>query len=136
MFLTGQEEIEAFQVFFRDICQKGGYVLRPLHAKLPLDKQIAALQKTYDGSRKIIIATNIAESSVTVDGVVYVIDSGFFKVKYFDYLKDAEALLTIPVSKANALQRAGRAGRTRRKLFSSSRRELPSVHEGSVRRLG
>jgi HrpA-like RNA helicase len=132
VFLTGQEEIETFLILFRDLCQKGGYVLRPLHAKLPLDKQVAALQKTRDGSRKVIVATNIAESSVTVDGVVYVIDCGYFKVKYFDFLKDADALLTIPASKANIHQRAGRAGRTRRNPLLRSRRELPSVHKGPI----
>ena len=62
---------------------------------------------------KIIVSTNIAESSVTIDGVVYVVDSGFMKVKFYDYYKNMDALLTIPISKSNALQRAGRAGRTK-----------------------
>lgn len=62
------------------------------------------------------MSTNIAESSVTIEGIVYVIDCGFLKVKYYDYFKNMDALLTIPESKANAMQRAGRAGRTRRRL--------------------
>ena len=63
--------------------------------------------------RKIIIATNIAETSLTIDGIVYVIDPGFAKQKVFNPRMRVESLLVSPISKASAKQRAGRAGRTR-----------------------
>ena len=63
---------------------------------------------------KIIVSTNLAESSVTIDNIVYVIDCCFVKLKYYDFYKDYESLLVVPVSKASANQRAGRAGRVKR----------------------
>lgn len=65
------------------------------------------------GCRKVVVATNIAETSVTIDGVVYVVDCGFCKQKVFDPKTRVEALVVTPVSQASAKQRAGRAGRTR-----------------------
>lgn len=61
--------------------------------------------------RKVILATNIAETSVTIPSVRYVIDAGFMKIRMFDHHKLVDMLVVVPVSKANALQRAGRAGR-------------------------
>ena len=63
--------------------------------------------------RKIIVATNIAETSITIDGIVYVIDPGFAKQKVFNARMRVESLLVSPISKASAKQRAGRAGRTK-----------------------
>lgn len=63
--------------------------------------------------RKVIVATNIAETSLTIDGIVYVVDCGFSKQKVFNPLVRVESLLISPISKASAQQRAGRAGRTR-----------------------
>lgn len=63
---------------------------------------------------KIIAATNIAESSITIDGIVYVVDSCLFKLKYYDFRRDFESLVVTPVSKSAANQRAGRAGRVKR----------------------
>ena len=65
------------------------------------------------GRRKVIIATNIAETSVTLPGIVYVIDSGFSKQKFYNPVTDVEALVVAPISQASAEQRAGRAGRER-----------------------
>ncbi len=62
--------------------------------------------------RKIIVATNVAESSITIEGIAYVIDSMFCKIKFFDYNKGYENLVVVPISKTQAKQRAGRAGRT------------------------
>jgi pre-mRNA-splicing factor ATP-dependent RNA helicase DHX15/PRP43 len=63
--------------------------------------------------RKIVISTNIAETSLTIDGIVYVIDPGFSKQKVFNPRSRIESLLVSPISRASAHQRAGRAGRTR-----------------------
>merc|ERR1719436_202792 len=66
-----------------------------------------------EGVRKIIVATNIAETSLTIDGVVYVVDPGLFKQMLYNPRTHVESLLVSPISKASAMQRAGRAGRTR-----------------------
>lgn len=91
----------------------------PLYSSLPPHMQ----QRIFDPApgpnkkgipgRKIIIATNIAETSLTIDGIVYVIDPGFAKQKVFNPRMRVESLLVSPISKASAKQRAGRAGRTR-----------------------
>ena len=62
---------------------------------------------------KIVVATNVAETSITIDGIVYVIDPGFSKQKVYNPRIRVESLLVSPISKASAEQRAGRAGRTR-----------------------
>ena len=62
--------------------------------------------------RKVIVSTNIAETSLTIDGIVYVIDPGFVKQKVYNPRIRVESLLVTPISKASAQQRAGRAGRT------------------------
>ena len=61
--------------------------------------------------RKVILATNIAETSVTIDGVKFVIDCGFVKIRYFNPDKAVESLINVPISKSSSVQRAGRAGR-------------------------
>jgi ATP-dependent RNA helicase DDX35 len=61
----------------------------------------------------VVVSTNLAESSVTIDGIVYVIDCCFVKTKYYDYMKGDESLVVTPISKASANQRAGRAGRVK-----------------------
>lgn len=91
----------------------------PLYSTLPPHQQ----QKIFDPAppknkkgilgRKIVVATNIAETSITIDGIVYVIDPGFSKQKVFNPRMKVESLLVSPISKASAKQRAGRAGRTR-----------------------
>merc|ERR1712137_668792 len=63
--------------------------------------------------RKVVVATNIAETSITIDGIVYVVDPGFSKQKVYNPRIRVESLLVSPISKASAQQRAGRAGRTR-----------------------
>ncbi|XP_070500326.1 putative pre-mRNA-splicing factor ATP-dependent RNA helicase PRP1 [Chironomus tepperi] len=124
MFLTGQEEIEeACKRVKREIDNLGPDVgeLRciPLYSTLPP----AAQQKIFEPApprrangaigRKVVISTNIAETSLTIDGVVFVIDPGFAKQKVYNPRIRVESLLVSPISKASAQQRAGRAGRTR-----------------------
>ncbi|KAK9450630.1 P-loop containing nucleoside triphosphate hydrolase protein [Limtongia smithiae] len=127
LFLTGEEEIE-------DACRKisleaddliretgcGQLKVYPLYGSLPPAQQ----QKIFDPApgpstpngppgRKVVISTNIAETSLTIDGIVYVIDPGFSKQKVYNPRIRVESLLVSPISKASAQQRAGRAGRTR-----------------------
>ena len=79
---------------------------------MPADLQAKIFRKTDDGTRKIVVATNIAETSLTVDGIMFVIDSGFCKLKVFNPRIGIDDLQIYPVSQASANQRSGRAGRT------------------------
>uniref|UniRef100_A0A1B6EF26 RNA helicase n=1 Tax=Clastoptera arizonana TaxID=38151 RepID=A0A1B6EF26_9HEMI len=124
LFLTGQEEIEeACKRIKREIDNLGPEVGElkciPLYSTLPpnLQQRIfepAPPNKTNGAiGRKVVVSTNIAETSLTIDGVVFVIDPGFAKQKVYNPRIRVESLLVSPISKASAQQRAGRAGRTR-----------------------
>lgn len=84
----------------------------PIYSQLPSDLQAKIFQKSDDDVRKCVVATNIAETSLTVDGIKYVVDSGFCKLKVFNPRIGMDALQVYPISQANANQRSGRAGRT------------------------
>lgn len=84
----------------------------PLYSGLSNERQIEIFASPPQGTRKVIVSTNISETSVTIDGIVYVIDSGFVKLRVFNTHTNFESLVVTPISKASALQRAGRAGRT------------------------
>lgn len=124
MFLTGQEEIdEACRRIKNEIDNLGSEVgdvkVIPLYSTLPPQQQQrifeAAPPKKANGAigRKIVVSTNIAETSLTIDGIVFVIDPGFSKQKVYNPRIRVESLLVSAISKASAQQRAGRAGRTR-----------------------
>jgi ATP-dependent RNA helicase DDX35 len=85
----------------------------PLYAGLSTEQQMYVLEEAPENTRKVILSTNIAEASVTIDGIVYVVDSGFVKLRAFNPLTGIETLTATPVSRASATQRAGRAGRTK-----------------------
>ncbi|MEQ9105635.1 MAG: ATP-dependent helicase HrpB [Rhodothermales bacterium] len=87
-------------------------VIRPLHGSLSFDAQDAALQPTPPGQRKVVLATDIAETSLTIDGIRVVIDSGMRRVPVHDPGTGLTSLATRPISQASANQRRGRAGRT------------------------
>lgn len=127
VFLTGEEEIEDAA---RKISMEAEEMVReadagplkvyPLYGSLPphmqqriFDPAPAPLRKGGRPGRKVIISTNIAETSLTIDGIVYVVDPGFSKQKIYNPRIRVESLLVSPISKASAQQRAGRAGRTR-----------------------
>ncbi|KAH8891043.1 P-loop containing nucleoside triphosphate hydrolase protein [Thozetella sp. PMI_491] len=116
-FLTGQEEIEAMQKILEEEAKKlpsGVPKLKvfPLFGQLSIEAQHQAFQPIKGGmARKIVLATNIAETSVTVPGVRYVVDCGKAKVKQFRTRLGMESLLAKPISKSSAIQRTGRAGR-------------------------
>ena len=116
VFLTGQAEIEAAQAALEERGREAGsalgeLVIAPIYANLPAELQAKIFMKTPEGARKVVLATNIAETSVTIDGIKYVIDPGFCKQKSFNPRSGMESLIVTPVSQAGARQRAGRAGR-------------------------
>ncbi|XP_046842121.1 pre-mRNA-splicing factor ATP-dependent RNA helicase DHX16-like [Xenia sp. Carnegie-2017] len=116
VFLTGQEEIEASFEILTERTRKLGskikeLIILPIYANLPSDMQAKIFEPTPPGARKVVLATNIAETSLTIDGIIYVIDPGFCKQKSYNPRTGMESLVVTPVSKASANQRAGRAGR-------------------------
>ncbi|KAI0740348.1 pre-mRNA-splicing factor ATP-dependent RNA helicase PRP43 [Earliella scabrosa] len=129
LFLTGEEEIEdacrkikleADDLMNQDPDSVGPLVCIPLYSSLPPQQQQrifdpAPPPRVPDGppGRKVVVSTNIAETSLTIDGIVYVVDPGFSKQKVYNPRIRVESLLVSPISKASAQQRAGRAGRTR-----------------------
>ncbi|KAH1024155.1 pre-mRNA-splicing factor ATP-dependent RNA helicase DHX16 [Dendroctonus ponderosae] len=116
VFLTGQDEIETCQELLQDRLRRLGSKVReliilPVYANLPSDMQAKIFEATPRGARKVVLATNIAETSLTIDNIIYVIDPGFAKQNYFNSKTGMESLMVVPISKASANQRAGRAGR-------------------------
>ena len=117
VFLTGQEEIDtACQMLLQRMKQVDGevppLVILPVYSALPSDLQAKIFEPAPAGSRKCVIATNIAEASLTIDGIFYVVDPGFAKVKCYNPKLGMDTLVVAPISQASAKQRAGRAGRT------------------------
>eukprot|EP01102_Stenamoeba_stenopodia_P013557 TRINITY_DN4417_c0_g2_i2.p1 TRINITY_DN4417_c0_g2~~TRINITY_DN4417_c0_g2_i2.p1 ORF type:complete len:710 (+),score=185.78 TRINITY_DN4417_c0_g2_i2:150-2279(+) len=117
MFLTGEEEIEdACKRLMREVENMGSSIPQlkclPLYSSLPPAQQQKIFEPAPANGRKCICATNIAETSLTIDGIVYVIDPGFSKQKIYNPRIRVESLLVSPISRASAQQRAGRAGRT------------------------
>ncbi|EIE19374.1 P-loop containing nucleoside triphosphate hydrolase protein [Coccomyxa subellipsoidea C-169] len=117
IFLTGQEEIETAEELLRQRTRGlgskiGELIIAPIYANLPSDLQAKIFETTPVGARKVVLATNIAETSLTIDGIKYVIDPGFCKQNAYSPKTGMESLVVTPVSKASAQQRAGRAGRT------------------------
>ncbi len=116
VFLTGQEEIETCQELLTERTRKLGSKIKELHivpiyANLPSDMQAKVFEPTPPNARKVVLATNIAETSLTIDNIIYVIDPGFNKQNSYNARTGMESLIVVPVSKASAKQRAGRAGR-------------------------
>lgn len=116
VFLTGQEEIEAADQSLQETARKLGskipeMIICPIYANLPSELQTKIFEPTPPGARKVVLATNIAETSLTIDGIVYVIDPGFVKENVFNPRTGMESLVVSPCSRASANQRAGRAGR-------------------------
>lgn len=107
-FLPGLAEIRRTE---RELGSVNGAVVLPLHGDLPLPEQDRAIRADKEGRRKIILATSIAESSLTIAGITCVVDSGQRRVARFDPATGMTRLVTTKVSLANADQRRGRAGR-------------------------
>ena len=117
LFLTGQEEIDtSCEILFERMKALGPSVpeliILPVYSALPSEMQSRIFEPAPPGSRKVVIATNIAETSITIDGIYYVIDPGFVKQNAYDPKLGMDSLVVTPISQAQAKQRAGRAGRT------------------------
>ncbi|XP_027340108.1 probable pre-mRNA-splicing factor ATP-dependent RNA helicase DEAH4 isoform X2 [Abrus precatorius] len=119
IFVTGQDDIEKLVSKLEDkvrALEEGSCmdaIILPLHGSLPPELQVRVFNPPPPNCRRIIVATNIAETSLTVDGVVYVIDSGYVKQRQYNPSSGMYSLDVVQISKVQANQRAGRAGRTR-----------------------
>ncbi|KAK9460683.1 helicase [Lipomyces oligophaga] len=116
VFMTGQEDIETTcEVTAQRLAQLDDppkLEILPIYSQMPADLQAKIFDRAAKGSRKAIVATNIAETSLTVDGIKFVVDSGFSKLKVYNPRMGMDTLQITPISQANANQRSGRAGRT------------------------
>jgi ATP-dependent RNA helicase DHX8/PRP22 len=120
VFFTGQEEIdnagEKLCGWMETLKKQPGLVIPellvlPLTATLPEEVQAKVFEKTPEGTRKVVLATNVAETSITIGNLFFVVDCGFCKQNVFDSKTGVEQLKIVPISQAQADQRAGRAGR-------------------------
>ena len=117
IFMTGQEDIEITCFALKERLLELGddipkLLILPIYSQLSSDLQAKIFEKADIGTRKVIVATNIAETSLTVDGIYFVIDSGYCKLKVYNPRIGMDSLQIFPISQANSNQRAGRAGRT------------------------
>lgn len=116
VFMTGQEDIEVTCELVEErlklLNDPPKLSILPIYSQMPTDLQAKIFEKAAPGVRKVIVATNIAETSLTVDGIMYVVDAGYSKLKVYNPRMGMDALQITPISQANASQRAGRAGRT------------------------
>lgn len=116
IFLTGQEEIESAAQQIRSLVKSNamkGQTLRvyPLYAQLAQNRQMEVFTPSASGCRKVIISTNIAETSLTIPGIKYVIDSGMVKRRVYDPKTGLDTLNVIKICQDQVWQRCGRAGR-------------------------
>ena len=151
VFLPGQEEIEQCQELLQERVRRLGtrvkeLLIRPIYANLPSDIQAQVFEPTPPNARKVVLATNIAETSITIDNIIYVIDPGYCKQNSFNPRTGMAALVVVPISKASANQRAGRSGRVapgkcfrlftawafQNELEDSTIPEIQRVHLGNV----
>jgi pre-mRNA-splicing factor ATP-dependent RNA helicase DHX38/PRP16 len=116
IFMTGQEDIECTCELLRErldaLNDPPKLSILPIYSQMPADLQAKIFDRPAPGVRKCIVATNIAETSLTVDGIMYVVDAGYSKLKVYNPRMGMDTLQITPISQANAGQRAGRAGRT------------------------
>lgn len=115
VFMPGMMEIQKAieELYKKEYFQSAGVLIYPLHSSLSTAEQVAIFEVPPEGVRKIVISTNIAETSITIEDVVYVVDSGRVKENRKDEINETPTLVECWVSKASAKQRRGRAGRVR-----------------------
>ncbi|KAH8602585.1 putative Pre-mRNA-splicing factor ATP-dependent RNA helicase prp16 [Bisporella sp. PMI_857] len=116
VFMTGQEDIEVTCELIKErlaaLNDPPKLSVLPIYSQMPADLQAKIFDKAAPGVRKVVVATNIAETSLTIDGIMYVVDAGYSKLKVYNPRMGMDTLQITPISQANASQRAGRAGRT------------------------
>lgn len=120
VFLTGQDEVEEAANALRDYSRslkdrpdmKKMFVL-PMYAALPAKDQYRVFETFPRSVRKVVVSTNVAETSVTIPGICFVVDCGFVKMRFYSPKTCSDSLIIAPTSQASAQQRAGRAGRLR-----------------------
>jgi ATP-dependent helicase HrpB len=138
VFLSGMYEIRQTTRQLESLANERDLALLPLHGDLLADQQDAALSP--QSRRKIVLATNVAETSVTIDGVTGVVDTGLARILTFDSALGLDRLEVMPISRASADQRAGRAGRTQpgvciRLWSASAHRARPEQTDPEIRRV-
>lgn len=119
VFMTGQEDITVTcevleERLKKDLNDPAPLMVLPIFSQMPADLQHKIFNKAPPGVRKCIVATNIAETSLTVDGITFVVDTGYSKLKVYSPKTGMDSLQVAPISVAQAVQRSGRAGRTAR----------------------
>ncbi|KAK4455518.1 P-loop containing nucleoside triphosphate hydrolase protein [Podospora aff. communis PSN243] len=144
VFLTGRDEIDQAVQAVSERSEKlppgaDSILPLPLYAGLSTEQQMYVFDEAPVNFRKVIFSTNISEASVTIDGIVYVVDSGFVKLRAYSPSTGIESLTVTPVSKASAAQRAGRAGRTKagkcfRLYTEESYHDLPDANVPEIQR--
>jgi ATP-dependent RNA helicase DHX8/PRP22 len=148
VFLTGEEEIQrACRLLGQKVdsldakgVEMPDIAILAAYASLSATLQSQIFQEAPPNCRKVIFSTNICETSLTVDGVVYVIDCGFVKQRRFNPVTGMDALVIVPISQVQAVQRTGRAGRTREgqciRLYSKEAFEMdmPPQTEPEIKR--
>jgi ATP-dependent helicase HrpB len=138
VFLPGLAEIRQTARELEGVAEAHGLAVLPLHGDLPAEQQDAALLPA--GRRKVVLATNVAETSVTVEGITGVVDTGLARTLNFDARVGLDRLVLGPISRASADQRAGRAGRLCpgvcvRLWSEAAHRARPAQTEPEVRRV-
>ncbi|BES89156.1 ATP-dependent RNA helicase [Nesidiocoris tenuis] len=113
-FLTGQEEVDTAISLLQEHSKQSVKIFPlPMYGSLTNNEQMKVFRYCPKGLRKVVVATNIAETSITIPGIVYVIDCGYVKMRWFDASSFTDNLVVVPISQNAAVQRAGRAGRVR-----------------------
>jgi ATP-dependent RNA helicase DHX8/PRP22 len=146
LFLTGQEEIDHACSYLHEKMNALGkdapdLLIFAAYGALPSEMQSKIFEPTPPGKRKVVVATNIAEASITIDGIYYVVDPGFAKVNVYTPKRGLDSLVITPISQASAKQRAGRAGRTgpgkcyRLYTESAYRNEMPPTSIPEIQRI-
>lgn len=130
VFLPGQGEIKKCEALLRK--ELAGFAIHPLYGQLPSGAQYSAIMPNREGKRKVVLATSIAETSLTIEGIAIVVDTGYGRTSRFDPKSGLSRLETVQIAKDSASQRAGRAGRlspgTCYRMWSKATHERMAEH--------
>lgn len=113
IFLPGEFDIKACTKALIQSDPNKDLVIYPLYGRLSKEEQEEVFTPTPKNKTKVVVSTNIAETSITIDNIAIVIDSGLAKINFYNQKNFTSSLITLPISKSSAMQRRGRAGRTR-----------------------